>query len=158
MYAPCGSCLDCIEKTRRSLSSASKKRNRVTYGLGLPTRARPVKGAKVHEVVHNADGKFSIGDPPVTREKLLRHVEKFGAEGVAEIAKWELGDSDLKTVRAKAKTETKKRPKKQRHTTTELREQVLELHKRGRRVMVIADVLNISDARVQAILSEAEAA
>jgi hypothetical protein len=81
---------------------------------------------------------------PPTRDQLLRHAEKFGTEGVADVAReYEI---DMRRLKKEAK------PKLRRRTNDELRGQVLELASRGVVKTAIADALNISDRRIDAIL------
>jgi hypothetical protein len=52
-------------------------------------RSRRRSEAQQHRVVHHPDGGLSVPSMPVTAEALLRHAEKFGWDGVKEVARWE---------------------------------------------------------------------
>lgn len=58
---------------------------------------------------------------------------------------------------AVARTEVKGAPKKHRHTTADLQQQVLELRSWGLVMSAITDSLNVSDPRVKEILAKAAA-
>jgi hypothetical protein len=85
---------------------------------------------------------------PPTRDELLRHAERFGTEAVADVAQ-EYG------VDMRLKKDAK--PKLRRRTNDELRGQVLELASRGVLKTAIADALNVSDRRIDAILKASAA-
>jgi hypothetical protein len=91
-----------------------------------------------------------MGEYAPTAERLHRHAERFGPEGVQEIA-------DVYGVNMRVKKAIKKAPR-QRRTTDDLRRQVIDLRERGLVQGAIADALNVSDERVRAILVSAEAA
>jgi hypothetical protein len=85
---------------------------------------------------------------PPTRDELLRHAERFGTEGVADVAR------EYKVDMRRLKKEAKPL---RRRTNDELRGQVLELTSRGVVKTAIADALNVSDRRIDAILKAAAA-
>lgn len=87
--------------------------------------------------------------PVPTAEQLRRHAERFGPDGVNETAR-QLGVETCVRPAQKAK--------QRRHTTRNLRGQVLELHRRGAMAEAIADTLDVSDRRVQSILASASEA
>ena len=79
----------------------------------------------------------------------MRHAERFGTEGVADVAREY--EADMRRLKKEDK------PKLRRRTNDELRGQVLELVSRGVVKTAIADTLNISDRRIDAILKAAAA-
>jgi hypothetical protein len=95
----------------------------------------------------------------------LRHAERFGSELVLGAAAGSLSADELARLEAELvllnarkngkPTKSGRPARSQRRTTDELRGQVLVLRNRGLVPTAIADVLNISDRRVQAILAEA---
>lgn len=101
---------------------------------------------RTHEIVHHADESFSIPTLPVTAKALERHAKRFGVEGIEEIAV-EFGIGLPREVMRKLS------PKRQ--TTISLRQQVTDLSARGVRPGGIANVLNISERRVRALLKAA---
>jgi hypothetical protein len=82
-----------------------------------------------------------------TEAALRRHAQKFGPDGVAEIA-----DAYGHTALAAELAESGPRG---RRTTTSMKEQVRALHDRGLVPGAIADALNLSDSRVRRLLTQA---
>jgi hypothetical protein len=82
-----------------------------------------------------------------TVQALQRHAQRFGPEGVNEIAEVY---GDLTAVPASVG------PKRMRRTGLSLRSQVLALRDRGIVPSAIADTLNVSDRRVREILAAAD--
>jgi hypothetical protein len=85
-----------------------------------------------------------------TATELHRHAERFGREGVDEIAA-------VYEIELNASTARQAGPRSKRHTGPALREQVIELHGRGLLPTAIADVLNVSDRRVKEVLDQVAA-
>ncbi len=129
-----------------SAEEAKPRAPSITYGYGYRTKRKPVPGRKIHEVVHSADGIFRIPTLPLTGDRLHRHAERFGPDTVKATA--EMHGLDL---RVKSQTG---RPKRRRRTSEDLRREVAELRGRGMVPSAIADVLNVSDRRVSALLRE----
>lgn len=97
-----------------------------------------------------ADAAWWVRQFPLApeRERLLKHVDRFGTEAVNEVAS--LYKVNLRVAQPKVK-----RPR-QRRSSGELEAQVLDLRKRGRGLVpaAIADVLNVSEKRVRQILAQ----
>lgn len=101
-----------------------------TYGTGRPAKTKPL-------------GRIVSSTP--TAEQLRKHAERFGPEGVAEIAAAYGIDMSAKSIAPK--------PKRRRRTTPGIKAQVAELHARGMIPAAIADTLNLADRRVKELLA-----
>lgn len=126
----------------------------LVYGNGKPGTGREsiVSSAALfaYPLVFNEHGH--IAPPPqeaqpITEESLRRHAERFGPEGVREVAL----KSSTKMSRVAANGPNA--PKRRRRTTQDLVEQVTELHTRGLAATAIADTLNLGDRRVREIIT-----
>jgi hypothetical protein len=92
-----------------------------------------------------------VSDEKPTAEDLLRHTATRGLEGVAEIAA-------AYSVNLRVGKRPTIQPKRQRRTTTALRDEIVQLRQSGVLVAAIADELNISERRVRELLRDSEAA
>jgi hypothetical protein len=114
---------------------------------------------------HRQHARCDVPSPALAQ--FLRHAEKFGAECVLEAAgsptAGELVELEAELVLLEHRKGKKGKPAnrngrpartRQRRTTAELREHVVALRTRGMVPTAIADALNLSDRRVQAILAE----
>ncbi|MFL5916749.1 MAG: hypothetical protein ACJ752_14105 [Gaiellaceae bacterium] len=83
----------------------------------------------------------------MTEAALRKHAQRFGPDGVAEIAE-AYGHSALAAELAEGGP-------RGRRTTPSMKEQVRALHARGLVPAAIADALNLSDSRVRRLLAQA---
>jgi hypothetical protein len=90
--------------------------------------------------------RFNRDNGTPREEQLRRHAQRYGNEGVSEIA------ATIPNGSALAAELTESHGSRQRRTSTPLREQVLALKNRGMVRAAIADTLNVSDRRVAEIL------
>jgi hypothetical protein len=115
-----------------------------------PSRHKLPRGAKPHWVVY-IRGKETIPTWPVTENALRLHASRYGPEGVADVAATSLVASEAQAIAA----DTEHSKSRKRRTTRTLREQVVELRRRGLIPAAIADTLNVADRRVKEILRDA---
>jgi len=111
--------------------SAGGFASEISYGNGRPTKAE-----------HGA-----VVTVAPTAEDFHRHAQLYGPELVKETAA-AFGGKELSVTAAPKST-----AKRQRRTTSSLREQILGLHRRGLVPAAIADTLSVSDRRVKEILT-----
>jgi DNA-binding NarL/FixJ family response regulator len=101
-----------------------------------------------------------------TLAEFVRHLERYGPELLLETAATFLSAQELlelelavaghghRNGKPAGGKNGKPRLQRQRRTTPRLREQVLELHRRGLLPAAIADQLNLSDRRVAEIIAD----
>jgi DNA-binding NarL/FixJ family response regulator len=115
----------------------------------------------VQEVVHRADGSFEIPSLPVSVDALRRHAERYGTDGVLEVAEAVLDERAVARLRVeldaidRARVPRFGRVRTRRRSTVETRAAVLALRADGLVPGVIADKLGVSDATVRRHLKAA---
>jgi len=146
--------LEWVELSRLLIASkpkARRNRRKLTAGfVGVP-----------HLVVHAADGSFEIPSLPVSVDALRRHAERYGTDGVLEVAEAALDQRAVARLRVELDAIDRERAprfatvKTRRRSTVETKAAVLALRADGLVPGVIADKLGVSDATVRRHLKAA---